>query len=211
MSRKINLTENDVALLREKVKPYYTEKRFRHTLAVEKEAEKLGRIFLPDDIERLRAAALLHDITKKADIEKQLHYCEEFGIIVKPGYLSSPSVFHALTGAGLAAKDFEKFSDADIISAVRYHTTGREGMTVFESVIYLADYIEETRDFDDCVKVRKYFYDRISCGEDPIEVLRDTMIYSLDLTISLLLSDGAVIDTDTVACRNYFLAEKKRG
>ena len=211
MSEKIILSKNDIDILREKVRPYYTEKRMVHTLAVEKEAEKLGRIYIPEEIERLRAAALLHDITKKADEKKQLQYCEEFGIIVRTDDMLSPSVFHAITGAAVAERDFSDFADSEIISAVRWHTTGRAGMTVFESIIYLADYIEETRDFEDCVRLRTYFYDRSSQGDDPYAVLRDTMVYSFDMTISMLVSDGALIDCGTVSARNYFVAERKLG
>lgn len=207
--KKIKLTEEDTAQLAEKVRPYYTEKRFEHTLAVAKEAKKLGAIFLPDEIYRLEASALLHDITKKADLKKQLQYCRDFGIMVNTDDVLSPSTFHAKTAAALAEKDFADYTDSDITAGVRWHTTGRAGMTVFEAIIYLADYIEETRDFDDCVRVRKFFYDRISCGDDPNEILTDTMIYSFDLTIELLLKDGAIIDPDTVSARNYFIAKRK--
>lgn len=82
-------------------------------------------------------------------------------------------------------------------------------MTVFESVIYLADYIEPTRTFDDCLAVRQYFYDRIggcTTAEERYEVLRDTMIYSFDLTIGNLLEDRNIIDSDTICARNYFIA-----
>lgn len=208
-STNIILTQEDTAVLAEKVRPYYTAKRYEHTLAVAKEAKKLGAIYLPEEINRLEASALLHDITKAADLKKQLQYCRDFGIMVKAEDILSPSTFHAKTAAALAERDFPEYTDDGIIAGVRWHTTGREGMTVFESVIFLADYIEETRDFDDCVKVRRYFYDRISCGEDPEEVLTDTMIYAFDLTIELLLKDSAIIDPDTVSARNYFIAKKK--
>lgn len=207
--KKTILTAQDVDVLAERIRPYLTEKRYEHTLSVAKEAAILGDIYLPDEINRLKASALLHDITKRADFKKQLQYCQEFGIMVRTADKLSPSTFHAKTAAVMAEKDFPEYTDSEITAGVRWHTTGREGMTVFESIIYLADYIEETRDFDDCVKVRKYFYDRISCGEEPESVLTDTMIYSFDLTIDLLLKEGAIIDTDTVRARNYFIGKKK--
>lgn len=206
--KKIELTEKDIKKLAEKVQPYYTSKRYEHTLAVAKEARKLGEIYLPNEICRLEASALLHDITKKADLKKQLQYCLEFGIMVNIDDKLSPSTFHAKTAAVLAERDFRDYIDSEIINGIRWHTTGRDGMTVFESIIFLADYIEETRDFDDCVKVRRYFYDRISSGEEPKSVLDSTMIYAFDLTIELLLKDDAIIDKDTICARNYFIAKK---
>ena len=81
-------------------------------------------------------------------------------------------------------------------------------MTVFESIIYLADYIEPTRTFDDCIRVRRCFWDGIREGREKYEVLRDTMILSFDLTIENLLREGALIDRETIAARNAFLAQK---
>lgn len=204
-------TEEAIRTLSERVKPYLTGKRYAHTVSVAEEAARLGGIFgfSADDVNRLRASALMHDITKLADYKKQLQYCEEFGIIVEPEKNVSASVLHGITGAGLAARDFADFADADILSGIRWHTTGRYGMTVFESIIYLADYIEPTRTFDDCVAVRQYFYDRIgACTTDRerCEVLRDTMIYSFDLTIENLLDGQDIIDSDTICARNYFIA-----
>jgi len=202
------LTHDDVARLAVLVKPYLTEKRYVHTLAVAKEAERLGEIYLPDKINELKAAALLHDITKKDDLKKQLHYCEKFGIIVKEFDHLSPKVFHARTAACLAEQDFASFVNEEIINGIRWHTTGRFGMTNFESIIYLADYIEETRDFEDCVLLRNYFYGKIDDGEDKTVALIDTMIYSFDLTIGNLIKEGALIDDDTIGARNYYLIKR---
>ncbi len=202
------LTEDNITALTERVRPYLTDKRYDHTVAVENEAARLGELFgfSPADLRRLRASALLHDITKRADCKKQLQYCEEFGIMIEAENPRSPSVLHGITGAALAAREFADVTDEDILSGIRWHTTGRYGMTVFEAIIYLADYIEPTRKFDDCKAVRQYFYDRIGGASDPASILYDTMIYSFDLTIGNLLEDRLSIDNDTICARNYFIA-----
>ena len=210
MNEKIVLTDGDIETLSVLVKPYLTEKRYAHTLSVKNEAIKLGEIYLPENKNRLAASALLHDITKKADIKKQLQYCVEFGIIIGNNDVLSPSVFHAMTGAALASRDFSDYTDSEIISGIRWHTTGREGMSVFEALIFLADYIEETRDFDDCIMVRNYFYDKLSSGVDRYSVLTDTMIFAFDLTIKGLIKDGNIIDNNTIGARNYYIAERHK-
>jgi len=202
------LTDEEVAALSERVRPYLTGKRYEHTVAVAEEAARLGELFLPGRINNLRAAALLHDITKRADFQKQLQYCEEFGIIIRSDDMLSPTVFHAITGAALAQRDFADITDGEIISGIRWHTTGRAGMTVFDSIIYLADYIEPTRTFDDCIRVRRCFWDGIREGRDKTEVLCETMILSFDMTIENLLREGALIDRETIAARNDFLKRK---
>ena len=200
-------------ILREKVQAYQTGKRYNHTLAVEREAKALGELYLPDDVSRLRAAALLHDITKVFDTEKQLKICHEFGIMVRNEDSASPKLFHAKTGAALAKKDFPDYCDADIVSAVRWHTTARANMSVFEMIVYLADYIEDTRTFEDCVRLRNMFYEGISKAnslEERLGVLRKTMITSLDMTVSCLIEESAPIDRDTVEARNWFILNEIR-
>ena len=81
-------------------------------------------------------------------------------------------------------------------------------MTLFEQIIYLADYIEANRDFSDCVFLRNYFNINIgncSSAEQRLEILRSTMVLSFDLTIKNLIDEGKSIDFDTIKARNYFL------
>ena len=202
------ITEELLADLRERVKPYLKEKRYLHTLETETEAARIGAILLPEKVEKLRIAALLHDITKRASLERQLQYCEEFGIMVHDTDIRSPKVFHAMTAAGLAARDFSDITDEEILGAIRWHTTGHDKMTVFESIVYLADYIEPSRTFDDCISLRQYFWGGMPDTDDmrmqTVHLCR-AMVYSFDLTIENLVRDGSAINTDTVLARNCFL------
>jgi len=206
---RIELSDEMISSLRERVREYLTPQRYVHTLAVEEEAARLGGMYLPDRINALRAAALLHDITKRDDLEKQLQYCREFGIIYDVSDKSAPKLFHAKTAAALARRDFPEFTDDEIVSGIRWHTTGRAEMTTFESIVYLADYIEETREFPDCVKLRRFFYDGIESGKEPTAHFKKTMVKSFDMTILDLVKDGRPIDRDTIAARNRFLLETK--
>lgn len=202
---KVTYTEADILALREKIKPYLTAKRYAHTLAVEREAQYLGEIYLPESVMKLRASALLHDVTKKDDLQKQLHYCDKFDIIISDYDICSPKTFHSKTAAALITEAFPEFADEEIVNGVRWHTTGREGMSVFEAIVYLADYIEDTRTFPDCVKLRRFFRDGIASGEDKYLLLYRTMVKSFDMTVRGLLDEGALVDTDTVMARSYYL------
>ena len=206
--QRTDLTDSVIESLAERVRPYLTELRYGHTRAVEREAAALGGIYCPEKIPSLRVSALLHDITKRLPMPEQIRLCGEFGIPVTDEDRRSPSVFHAMTGAAVAARDFSDIVDDEILSGIRWHTTGRAGMTLFESLIYLADYIEETRTFDDCVRLRRLFWDGIGAGAKPKKVLTDVMIESFDATIRGLLKDGAPIAADTVAARNDYILRK---
>lgn len=203
---KLQCTEDMLYELREKVRPYLKPKRYQHTLAVEKEVAELGRIYLPEDVNRLRAAALLHDITKKLDLSEHLQICNKFDIMFGARPEMEKKLFHSKTAPAVIREEFEGFYDDDILSAVRWHTTGRDGMTVFEALVYLADYIEETRTFDDCVTLRNYFYSNLKSDEiSAEELLNKTMIMSFDMTIKNLIEETGLIDSDTISARNYYV------
>lgn len=203
------ITNEMLDCLRERVQAYLTEKRYAHTLSVEAQAGELAKIFLPEEEYRLRAAALLHDITKRLNLEKQLQLCQNFGIIISNGEIKAPKLLHAKTAAAVVRQDFPEFADSRVLSGIRWHTTGRAGMTLFESIVYLADYIESTRTFDDCVRLRQFFYEKISetkSFSDKMEALRQTMVLSFDLTIRVLIEEKMLIDRDTIEARNWFLS-----
>ena len=204
----MNEQKYDFEFFKGVVKSYETPKRFLHTLGVQKEAYALGQIFLPNKAEKLAFAGLLHDITKDFTKEKQFSFCDEYGIKIDKVNIA-PKLLHAKTGCELAKRTFgSQLIDDEVYSGIYYHTTGRKNMTLFESIIYLADYIEEGRTFIDCIELRRFFYDAISVAqnmEEKLEALRKTMVLSFDLTIKNLIEESKPIDKDTIEARNYFL------
>lgn len=197
----------DWEFIKATVKVFQKDKRYKHTLGVANEALNLGRIFLPSKLEKLYFAGLLHDITKDFGYEKHLEMCQKFGI--DASQITAPKLLHSKTGAHFARDIFgTELVDNEVFSGILYHTTGRASMTLFEIIIYLADYIEDGRTFEDCVYLREYFYDRINeakAMKDKLEILRKTMVLSFDLTIKNLISENKQIDSDTINSRNYFL------
>ena len=198
--------------IKDVVKGLTCEKRFSHTLGVIREAEALGKIYLPDKVDKLKLTALLHDITKDFSREKQIELCKEYRVELDYGKIV-PKLLHSKTGCQYARNLFgDEIVDNEVYFGIFFHTTGRENMTLFEAIIYLADYIEDTRTFEDCVKLREYFYKNIekaSSDEQKIEVLRKTMVLSFDFTIKNLIDEGKLIDFDTIKARNYFISAKK--
>ena len=210
MSKKI-ITEEMLEALRKRAVENMSEKRRVHTLAVEQMAMRIGAIYAPDKINVLRAAALLHDVTKELKLPAQLEMCEKYEIEVSENDKLAPKTFHAKTAAALIKDEYGDFADDDVVSSVRWHTTGREGMSVCEKIIYLADYIDDSRKFDDCVKLREYFWGR-NIGEmsdaEKNDHLRDTLIISYDMTIKNLLDENSPVAKDTFDARNELVCER---
>ena len=192
------------------IKSVQKDKRFLHTLGVADEAISLGKIFLPKKLEKLYFTGLLHDITKDFSTEKHLELCSKYSIAISPDI--APKLLHSKTGAAYARDKFgEDYIDSEVYNAIFRHTTGSVNMSVFDIIIYLADYIEQGRTFEDCVYLRKFFYDRIkkaNTKEERLEVLRKALVLSFDLTIKNLIDEGKSIDSDTINSRNYFLNNK---
>ena len=205
------INENMLSTLRSDIEGKMSPKRFRHTAEVEKMAVCLGELYAPEDIMTLRGAALLHDITKEYPMDRQLLICADHGLSISREDLRAPKTFHARTAAALIPVLYPEFADEKIISAVRWHTTGRRGMSVCEMLVYLADYIDMSRTFDDCVKLREYFFskepDKMN-EADRLSHLKDTLIMSFDMTIRGLIEDGAVVSADTFEARNWLVSER---
>ena len=171
------ITEIQLKKLRQDVASVLSEKRMKHVLAVEDMALRLGRLYFRDDVTicLLRASALLHDVTKELSDEEQLSLLEEYSVKPLPEELDSMPTIHALTAALVIPDRFPEFADERLISAVRYHTTGREGMSTFEKILFLADYIDDTRTYPSCVDLRNEFF-----SSKPEEMNEDERIRHLD-------------------------------
>ncbi len=189
-------------------------KRRDHTLAVAEECKALAHLFnlSEEDGFRLQVAGLLHDCTKEKTKEEQCLLCQTYAIDYPQEALRSPKVFHAWTGAALAGELFPEAADELVCRAIRSHTTGSEEMNLLDRLLYLADYIEPTRTFEDCITLRTMFYRSISAlGEHPAQedlekVLEKTLLASFDMTIRDLLTDQRPIFTGTVRSRNALLS-----
>lgn len=199
--------------LREKVVERLGTFRAQHVLSTEEEAARIAQVLLPDRVEKVRISALLHDITKEYTVEQQIMVFNEFGIRPDDVAMQSPKVFHARTATLILPRDYPEYCSDEVLSAIEKHTTGSADMSVFDCILYLADYIEPLRKYEDCQKLRKYFWDGIPKAMDEAEKLQHlykTMVMSFDMTIMNLLEENAVIAPETVAARNAFILKVKQ-
>lgn len=140
--------------MQEKLKGMLTEKRFRHSLGVMDSAVHLAKLFGESE-EKARIAGLLHDCAKDIDKALMPAMCEELGVELDTVKREQRSLIHADLGAKLVQTEFG-VSDADVISAIRYHTLGKPNMTALEKILYIADFIEPNRkDFPGLSEIRE--------------------------------------------------------
>ncbi len=171
--------------------------RYEHTLGCERAARKLAERF-GGDPEKAGVAALLHDITKHLSPQEQLNLCEKYGIIPCTVEKSEPKMLHGKTAAAIAREEYGM--PGEICDAIACHTTGRRGMTLLDKILYLADYIEDTRDFSGVEKARKLARQDIDRA----------LLYCYDQTLTDLVERGKLIHSDTVAAYNDMIAHGVR-
>ena len=145
------LTEDE---LKAKLETLITPHRYAHSLNVMQTAVELAEIF-GADIEKCRIAGLVHDCAKSLSKGELLELIEEAGIALYPGEGDMEQLLHAPGGAVFAKKELG-ITDPEVLSAIRFHTVGRENMSLTEAIIYVADFIEPGRkDFEGLKEVRE--------------------------------------------------------
>lgn len=178
------------------VKKQLTEHRYVHTVGVMETALILANQYGADE-KKAELSAIFHDYAKfrPKDEMKQIITQEN----MSPELLEYNSeLWHAPVGAFLVKKEVG-IKDNDILDAIKYHTSGRPGMTTLEKVIYLADYIEPGRHFPGVEEVREL------AKED----LNKALIKALQNTIMFLLKKNQAVFPDTFHTYNDLIANRR--
>lgn len=203
-------TNDQIESLRKNVRERLSEKRYNHTLGVEEMVIKIGKACLPERIDELRVAALLHDISKEYSEAEHLELIKRHNLSLTEEDLSSAELWHSFTAPCVVFDDFFEYSDKDILSAIGNHTVGSPDMSVFDEIILLADYIEMGRKYERCVKLRNDFLNDLSntCGvKNSIFTLHKAVVHSLNNNIEEFTSRGKNFHGRTLATRDAILAK----
>lgn len=186
------------AEIKKKLSTALSQRRYTHSLNTAAEAERLARHY-GEDAEKAYLAGLVHDCAKEIDGTEAIRLLkEEYGVMPDAVAESMPSLLHGVLGACIAKSKFD-VEDADILSAIKYHTTGAAGMSLLQKIIYIADYTEPGRSYDDVDILRRIAYDDLDAA----------ILYAVDYTIKKLVKNGQPIHPNTVSCRNDILLRRQ--
>ena len=194
----LDLKRLTVQQLRPIALSYLKAKRCAHVLGTAATAVKLAEKY-GADVHRAEVAGLLHDCTKKLSMPEQLALCEKYGIALDELEKKALKLLHAKTGAALARDVFGV--DDEIYNAILWHTTGKPDMTVLEKVIYLADFIEPTRDFPGVDALRRTVWEDLDRG----------LLMGLEMTVEEMEEMGNPIHVNTLAARDYLKGKTNEG
>ena len=175
-----------VEIIRARLSDY----RFHHSLCVAEEARRLAQRYGADP-EKAYTAGILHDIMKDTPAEAQMEVLTQFGAVLDRVEQNSPTLWHARSGE-VFLRNILAVTDEELLQSVRYHTTGRAGMTLLEKVLFVADFTSADRDYPD-VDVMRRLADKS---------LEEAMLYGVEYTIRDLTEKDRAVHPDTVALYN---------
>lgn len=194
------MNKYDIKEIKKKLEKELESKRYEHTIGVADTSFALALRYGYDP-EDAYVAGLLHDCAKCLDGEKRMSLCKKYNVEFTKVEIENPFLIHAKLGATLAKEKYG-IEDKNIISAIRFHTTGKADMNLLEKIVFSADYMEPNR--------------KLILGLDEI---RETIFHDFDKAVYLILvntmkhlkNKGQVIDYNSVLALDYYknLIEEK--
>jgi len=175
-----------------------SSKRYLHSVNVSNTAVQLAEAY-GSDVNKARVAGLVHDCARELNKDFLLNCLAAEGIAADELTLGLKELLHGPAAVHICRGVFG-IVDEEILGAVRYHTTGRENMSLLEKIIYLADCIEPSRSFDGVEKLRGLAF----------ENLDEALLMALNSSIQYIMARDGLIHVDTVLSRNYVLKELQK-
>lgn len=209
--KTLEIKTADLKKLRKAMEKELNAKRYEHTLSVAYTASALAMVYDTDPNKAL-IAGMLHDCAKCLPNKKLISICEKNNLPISETELQNPAaLLHAKVGSFLAEEKYE-IEDEDILNAIRYHTTGRPGMSELEKILYIADYIEPGRKHaSNLFQIRRMAFQDLD--EALFKILEDTLSYLH--SVSGHLDDKALktgpLDPMTQETYNYYHKTLRKG
>ncbi|MDR0804959.1 MAG: bis(5'-nucleosyl)-tetraphosphatase (symmetrical) YqeK [Oscillospiraceae bacterium] len=180
-----------------------SDKRYRHTLNTAEMCVRLAEKHAPELselAEKAEIAGILHDIRK--EVPKELQAAEVLKTATDTRFamyppdteeINTPPLHHGVSAAYYAVTELG-VTDTDIIAAIRFHTVGRDNMSVLEKIVYLGDLVSAERDF------KNVDYYRALAFED----LDNAMFAAFRFQIAKNAEKGGYIPLYSIKGYNYY-------
>lgn len=188
----------DLILIREYLKNSISSKRYIHSVNVSVTAVKLAECY-GCDAAKASIAGLVHDCARELNMELLLNCLAKEGIKEDDLTLRVKELLHGPAAIHICRAVFG-IEDEEILSAVRYHTTGRENMSLLEKIIYLSDFIEPSRSFDGVEELRGLAFQNLD----------KALLFAFNSSIEYILSKNGLIHLNTILSRNYVIEELQK-
>ncbi|MCK4907174.1 MAG: bis(5'-nucleosyl)-tetraphosphatase (symmetrical) YqeK [Spirochaetes bacterium] len=176
-------------------------RRLNHSRSVADTAVVICKRYFKDYInlykDRLIIAGLLHDIAKPMTHEELRGKVKKYHIKVDDIICNSHALLHAPVADALLVNDFG-LKDNEILNSIRFHTTGRKNMSLFEKIIYAADFVDPVRPFPQQKRA-------LGLMENDFD---ESLFFMLSYTIKHVIKNRHSLHPDSVEFYNDLLLKK---
>lgn len=193
--------EKLITRINKDLKEVLSEKRYNHSIGVMKKAEELAKIH-GENINKTKLVGLAHDIGKELSENEMIQYTKENNIEVDEIEKINIGLLHAKIGADICYKKYG-FS-IDMQNAIKYHTVGNLNMDLLSKIIFVADKIEDGRNYKDEDKSK----DLKLAREIAITNIDKALLFEIDCSIKYTIQKGKLIHPDSILIRNKLLINK---
>lgn len=187
----------EIEELKKELKKYLKDDRYKHSICVMEMSEKLANHYKVNK-QKVMKAALMHDLAKELPFDELKKY-----IIDKKIYASKLEMRVGVTLHGKVAADIcrKKYGfDKEMCIAISNHTTGKPKMSMLEKIVFIADKIDETRNYEGIEELRTLAFKNID----------EAILQNIDNTISNNMKKGRPILEESIKTRNYILINKDK-
>lgn len=174
-----------------------SEQRYAHSLGVMEMSEKLARKYNVD-IERTQKAALMHDMAKCMPVEGLREYIKVNNIEVSESEMLAGVALHGVVAADICKKEYN--FDDEMCEAIACHTIGKEDMTNLEKVVFIADKIDKTREYEGIEVLRNLAFEDIDRA----------ILQNIEQSIEKNIKRGNIIIEGSIKTRNFILINLKK-
>ncbi|MGX4645231.1 bis(5'-nucleosyl)-tetraphosphatase (symmetrical) YqeK [Holzapfeliella sp. JNUCC 80] len=175
----------------EKAKNKLSQGRFDHCVRVSQTAQQLAEKYGVD--QNLAAlAGFVHDYAKEVPVEDYIKTIKTQNF--DQDLLNyNRGIWHGIVGAYYIEQEL-KITNADILTAVKRHTTADTQMTDLDKIVFMADYIEPGRHFSGVEEARKLTNQSLDLG----------VAYQLQQTLLYLIKNNFKVYPKTLASYNVW-------
>jgi predicted HD superfamily hydrolase involved in NAD metabolism len=142
---------------------------------------------------------LIHDSGRCLEYSRIRERLEEFQNPLSEEDLAFPKLWHARLGAVMLERTFG-IKNREMAEAIRVHPTGSPGMSRIGRILFIADYIEPTRDFDGVERYRNLAF------SDRDEAFRAILKSKIDHVRSM----GKSLHSDSLKALNFYFKEGEK-
>lgn len=187
----------DIEKLKEDLKIVLSDSRYNHSISVMNMCEALASRYNAN-VKKAKLVGLMHDMAKDMTKEEKIQYVKNNNIECSLIEEKIVEILHGKIAADICKKRYQ--FDEEMCTAIKYHTTGKENMTLLEKILFIADKIDETRNYEGVEDLRELAF----------EDLDKAILKNIDDTLIINIQKNKLILEESIKTRNNLLLSSEK-